>query len=337
MIIPKSITSSKYPHFIRKNKFFKKNEIPSKNFEELGLSNTYSKIKSDAISNIENAKAFKNKIACHIVNAANQIAKISKYTPDRFAYYRFNSPEAANESKEATVKLLLELAAKLSDDSTIIIKKSSSSVKLIDSFYAILLQAANESEKHLIDGQLCKMLNYCDNQKSLYKYWELPNDEMKVVFSSKGNQASWDIATMSMRGITSCQRWDHSMAKHLIGSIVDPNAAIMYLTNGKDTKYGTQMIRRSVVRIAFENKTGEKVLLMERIYPFLTRSDYTDPSTLEIFRNFLVKKTKNQIKIVYALDKTFNSKKYSLPKSQELSLLKTSEQSYIDSKVQYSV
>jgi hypothetical protein len=332
MIIPKSITSDKYPPFIRKNKFFKRSSIPLKNFEELGLANTFAKVKATAFSNIENATAFKHKIAWHISNAAAQISKLS-YTHDKYRYWLFSSPEAANLDRDAVVKLLLELAKKI-EDSTIVTKKDLS-VKLIDSFYATLNEAANASEKHLTEATLAKMLNFCVNQKSLYQYWELPNEDMKVVFSSKGSQANWDMATMSMRGITSCQRWNHSMAKHLIGSIVDPNAAILYLTNGDDTKYGSKMIRRSVVRLVVDNKTQEKVLLMERIYPFLTRSNFTDPSTLKVFKNFLTKKTKGKIKIVYALDKSFNSKRYSIPMAQELKLLKSSEQSYIDSKVQY--
>jgi hypothetical protein len=72
----------------------------------------------------------------------------------------------------------------------------------------------------------------------------------KIVFSSD----PWDILTMSMRGIESCMRWDSSHAKCLVGSVLDPYAAVMYITDGKKTPYGPNMLYRSVVRLVKSDK-----------------------------------------------------------------------------------
>ena len=47
----------------------------------------------------------------------------------------------------------------------------------------------------------------------------MPNKDYSMLFSSEGEAGAWDIATMSMRGIRSCQRWDGEYPRCLIGSI----------------------------------------------------------------------------------------------------------------------
>jgi hypothetical protein len=77
------------------------------------------------------------------------------------------------------------------------------------------------------------------------------NKKLKVVFSTH----PWDIATMSMRGISSCQAWGKRQSPCLIGSIVDPNMGIVYLTDGvRHKNYGPRMIARAVVRLTMPNK-----------------------------------------------------------------------------------
>jgi len=76
----------------------------------------------------------------------------------------------------------------------------------------------------------------------------------------------WDIATMSMRGISSCQSWTGSYRHRLIGSIIDPCCAILYLTNGTKTKYGEKMVARKIVRLVKNINTNKFELLGERSY-----------------------------------------------------------------------
>jgi hypothetical protein len=82
----------------------------------------------------------------------------------------------------------------------------------------------------------------------------------KVVFSSH----PWDIATMSMRGIRSCQSWRGGYNKCLVGSIVDPCAAIIYIEDKKSNKYGKLMLARAVVRLV--STSNGRRLFLEPVY-----------------------------------------------------------------------
>jgi hypothetical protein len=94
----------------------------------------------------------------------------------------------------------------------------------------------------------------------------------KVVFSSD----PWDIATMSMRGVNSCQKWvmrdsywyryDIVHCKRLIGSIIDPCCAIIYVSDGTKTEYGEKMLSRMVVRFIINRETGKGTLFADTLY-----------------------------------------------------------------------
>lgn len=120
----------------------------------------------------------------------------------------------------------------------------------------------------------------------------------RIVFSSEGNQALWDIATMSMRGISSCQRWSSNLKTHLIGSMIDPCVGIIYITSGKDTKYGTRMMKRALVRFVVDKYTAKPALLLERVYPHDRNKPLSQASTYRLFIDFLKKKTKNKIPVL---------------------------------------
>jgi hypothetical protein len=93
------------------------------------------------------------------------------------------------------------------------------------------------------------------------------NAALRVVFSGDGNQSAWDIATMSMRGIESCQSWSSRRAHHLVGSIVDPCCAIMYLEDeSTSSSYGSKMLYRVIVRYVVHEEFGPH-LFMEQLYP----------------------------------------------------------------------
>src|ERR1700691_2673713 len=81
--------------------------------------------------------------------------------------------------------------------------------------------------------------------------------KLSVVFSSD----PWDMTTMSMRGIESCQSWgrfgdyndydnympQNAHCRKLTGSIIDPCCAIIYITDHTPTQYGSKMLARAVV------------------------------------------------------------------------------------------
>lgn len=80
------------------------------------------------------------------------------------------------------------------------------------------------------------------------------NKNYQIMFSSD----PWDISTMSMRGVKSCQRWGSTHASHLIGSILDPCCAIIYLTDGSKTNKGSKILVRSVVRFVLDQATRKR-------------------------------------------------------------------------------
>lgn len=85
----------------------------------------------------------------------------------------------------------------------------------------------------------------------------------RAVFSHR----PWDIATMSQRGITSCQSWNESHLKTaLVGSMLCPYTAIAYLTDGEKTPHGERMLVRSVVRYVVNNDTHRPAIFIDDPY-----------------------------------------------------------------------
>jgi hypothetical protein len=108
----------------------------------------------------------------------------------------------------------------------------------------------------------------------------------KLIFSSVGEEGAWDIATISMRGINSCQTWGTPQSRGLIGSISSRYVGVIYITSGeKFNEYGPRMIRRRLVRFAINRKTKKPGLLLDRVYP----ADF--PNARKIFKEFLTKRT----------------------------------------------
>lgn len=102
----------------------------------------------------------------------------------------------------------------------------------------------------------------------------IPNKKYQIVFSSEGEEGAWDLITMSMRGTRSCQRWDGEYPKCLIGSIVSKFVGIVYLTSGVGAdpygeygSLGTKMMRRSIVRYAYDKDADGPCLVMDKMYP----------------------------------------------------------------------
>ena len=143
--------------------------------------------------------------------------------------------------------------------------------------------------------------NALDQQESfkIFSKENIPNKEFNVVFSAEGEEGAWDIATMSMRGIKSCQRWDGEYPRCLIGSILSKFVGIMYLTSGVQsddhptwTKLGTKMMRRCVIRYAVDADEEKPCILIDKMYPEL------DKDILTVFVNAI--KSKTDLPVYYA-------------------------------------
>lgn len=111
---------------------------------------------------------------------------------------------------------------------------------------------------------LAMAINIVDAAR-FYKF-RFKNKNLKIVFSSDQLEGAWDIATMSMRGIHSCMRWDSGKMSNLVGSVIDPCCGIIYITDDSEYgNYGSRMLYRSVVRYVVHQKFGPAIFL-ERSY-----------------------------------------------------------------------
>lgn len=131
---------------------------------------------------------------------------------------------------------------------------------------------------------------------------KIPKLNYKVCFSASGEKGAWDIATMSMRGIDSCMNWDTHQSNSLVGSLLDPYVGVVYITDNKETSYGTNMLARAVVRIVINR--DKPVLQIDSLYinddwHYDNIDDVPDYifdtmgiTYATIFKNFLAKKSK---------------------------------------------
>jgi hypothetical protein len=122
----------------------------------------------------------------------------------------------------------------------------------------------------------------------------IPNNTYKVVFSSDNDDGAWDIATMSMRGIESCQTWGGDYSHCTIGSVIDPFVGIVYLTSGVKLKHGTKMMKRCIVRFVIEEKTKKPIIILDYMYP------QHDAKVLEAFIKLIKEKVNNKFEVHYA-------------------------------------
>lgn len=115
----------------------------------------------------------------------------------------------------------------------------------------------------------------------------VPSRKYQLVFSSDGPDGAWDIATISMRGISSCQSWGSTQSRGLIGSISSRYVGVVYITSGEKVgDYGSKMLRRSMVRFCINKNTRKPALLVDKVYPG------DDAASRSIFQEFLSKHTK---------------------------------------------
>ena len=120
----------------------------------------------------------------------------------------------------------------------------------------------------------------------------IPPVKSKIVFSSDGVDGLWDIATMSMRGITSCQSWGKEYSERLVGSMIDPFTGIIYLTSGSKTDYGSKMNHRCIVRFVVNRRKRRPNILIEKMYPS------HNEVVLDQFISFIKEKTDNKFDII---------------------------------------
>ena len=301
--------SQKYPSWMKKHPIFSKVEKIEKIFPLIGLKNC-----SEKISNIDYVDV---KLA-----AEYQKSLHTAFNP-LYCYY--------DRSKCRTVRTILG-RCKPSD----FLINGKLGVPL-----AFQKQGITDFEVYIRE---CKISPSERRHYTNIKYTLQPiNPNYKVVFSSDGGKGIWDIATMSMRGIYSCQSWDGCFRRNLIGSMVDPFVGIIYITDNTRLSRGSEMLYRAVVRYVVNRFTKKPAFMLEGIY--VGDDIETDGNILmvkAIFVAFLKKKLGNKLPII---TKRKDIRQYAIPNSKVVKTLATCGKysdgkdycrSYRDSGIAYS-
>lgn len=270
--IPKALKGHKYPDFIKDHQVFRKFPSIDKIFAQIGLANCSEKIVKVSYELNENER----------FDLTNSLYGISEYFTDE------------GEPKSGPLDFATDLAEHI-DSLDLEAKTIRKSFKTKDGKFSI------KSGTSIIDA--FEAINaYLPKRDRLI----VPKPDKtligkQLVFSSD----YWDMATISMRGISSCMRWlgqnsDRDQPTELIGSMVDPYAALIYITDNKKTAHGSKMLWRAIVRLVAKSSSGKSkttipALLIERIYPDKNESQ----TALAVFKEFLARKTKNKLPILY--------------------------------------
>ncbi len=167
-----------------------------------------------------------------------------------------------------------------------------------------------------------------------------------IGFSSTGVAGTWDLATMSMRGVCSCMHWDNIHSQHLVGSVTDPFLGMIYITDNKRTPYGISFQRRALVRMVRNRSTLETKLLIDRIYKdtgntnpaIYANRDPNCDTTLALFKKFLESKLDGKYKVMLPQDRYAEGHSYSyvIPKSTSVDIVSSSYRSMVDCGLGYA-
>jgi hypothetical protein len=150
----------------------------------------------------------------------------------------------------------------------------------------------------------------------------VPNKKYTLAFSSSGEDGAWDIGTISMRGITSCQAWNAPQSRGLIGSIASKFVGVIYLASDQEIPgYGSKMLNRCMVRFCINKTTKKPALVMDTMYP----SQNND--TLAAFKKAL--KDKSGLEVYYTREGQPLADFY-IPDEPSRKHLKQGEFSYMD-------
>jgi hypothetical protein len=330
----KIFAEKKFPPWISCHSVFNKNKEIKKVFPEIGLPNCEKEIEVDNVK--EANEAAKNLVVELRQEITHRIETLGRYVnkhPDKVGAKR-------KKKLENTIKLLSntkKLLAKSTNCITLVNGKITLNLpsEVADCNDKIAFKAGegifriyNKLNDTLRDGHFLVMekLENLGGFKD-FSTKNVPALKYKLRFSSEGSEGLWDIATMSMRGISSCQSWGSGNHTHIVGSLVDPFTGIIYLTSGgKFNEYGSKMIRRCVVRFMVDEK-GIPFIGLENMYPAMDRG------ALNSFVNFIKEMTDKKFSVIY-LGRGGRRGSY-VPMSKIVGSLTDYDKPYRDSGTQY--
>lgn len=151
----------------------------------------------------------------------------------------------------------------------------------------------------------------------------VPNKKYMVCFSSTGEDGAWDIGTISMRGVTSCQSWNAPQSRGLIGSISSKFCGVIYMASDQEIPgYGSKMLQRCVTRFAINRTTKKPAIILDRMYPG------EQAETKEAFKRIL--KEKSGLDVIYVGERSNELANYYIPDEPVRKYLRQGEFPYMD-------
>jgi hypothetical protein len=294
--IQEFLKNEKLPKFLTKHKKLANITKVSKVFPSIGLPNCSETCKFDNSDLAKNTASILvehivyNILYCKFSDREYEARFLGKSKLDKITYWKTisNSIRECNYATSYVVVNNGKISIKLSDDiidntNKVIFRKDESLFRVYNKICEI-----SKSEKLGIKFPKLETIK----EFKQFSTENIPVKDYQIVFSSNGQEGLWDIATMSMRGIQSCQSWRGKFKTQLVGSLVDPCVGIMYLTSGKSINdLGSKMIKRSVVRYAIHGETKKPIIIIDRMYP-----EY-DIKVGKLFYDFIKNKTGNKLDV----------------------------------------
>jgi hypothetical protein len=292
----------KFPKWFQSHPIFKEVKTIKKVFPGIGLPNCEAEVEVDNGAPAEkSAKALVRAIGTNLSERANEVAKYvlqPRIAADRKAHGKkcvalltavkqtLRAPKNVIQKANGRVSLKLPNDIAIEGEQKPIFRKGESLFRVYNKLSELLRERRFTA--------LTKLENL--QQFKVFSTENIPNNKFKIVFSSDGTDGAWDIATMSCRGIRSCQSWQGGEYKHCtIGSVIDPFVGIIYMTSGgKYNQFGTKMMKRAIVRFAVDDRKSTPFLLIDRMYPSY------DKATLTSFKNLLKTRTDGKFDIYYS-------------------------------------
>jgi hypothetical protein len=293
------VKNSKLPNFITGHEIFEKIDEVKKIFPLIGLKNG-----SESLSELNYAKFIAPKIKSELK---------SMFYSTRYWYNKDRAKKIYNVLSECGEK------------DFIVDKKLTLTPKKLKN---IGVRNVKEAYYKCMYDPMDRKYAISDDED--FNHFPKINNSWKVVFSSSGDTGVWDIATMSMRGIDSCQAWDGSYKRNLIGSIIDPFVGVIYLTNNKNYygNRGKEMLYRCVVRYVVNRTTRKPAILLEPMYTSEDNDDDYDnlieDAVREIFKLYLQKHLTKKLPIITS------PRNYDIPNSSAVEALRNCKGNYED-------
>lgn len=285
------LKDKKYPKWFSEHKIFKEITNVRKVFPAIGLPNSEEEIDLDnagpaqeaakqLVKSIHNTLNYRQESLKKYISSRPEMGDTRKANGNRILFL-LNAVGALMSKRSSFIgdhngRITIKLPENVSEDKDVVFRKEQS-----------LFRVYNKINEMLIENKFAKLIRLEDTQEfKTFSSENVPNSKFKIAFSSDGDVGAWDIATMSMRGIKSCQSWDGEYKHCVIGSVVDPFVGIIYLTSGnKFSVHGTRMIRRCIVRFVVDGSNNKPCILLDHMYP------NNDTAIIKQFKKYVAART----------------------------------------------